>query len=245
LSHVSVGLLARDAKEAVRRGDVVVVIDVLRCSSSIIAALAGGVAGIIPVKTVREAWEISRAHPDFALAGERRGVRPPGFGYGNSPSVFSRTKLEGVRLILTTTSGTTAISKARGANHVLIGAFLNAKSVAESALNIAAGEGCGVTLALSGKRDSFSLEDFLGAGAIADNLPKDIALSDAAQAATLAFRRAKDSLLDVIKQGSHARYLISIGFEEDVKFCSQLDRYSITPHLKDGAIIPLKSPLKP
>ena len=86
---VRVELLAKDTKRAVERRDVTVVIEVLRCSSSIIVALERGAAGVIPVKTVREAREIGKAHPDVVLAGERKGLRPSGFKYGNSPSVFS------------------------------------------------------------------------------------------------------------------------------------------------------------
>lgn len=235
--NVSVEFFARDARRAAKRGDVVVVIDVLRCSSSIIAALSRGATAIIPVRTVREAREISRSHPGFILAGERKGLAPSGFRYGNSPSVFSRAKLEGMRLILTTTSGTMAISQAKAAKHILIGAFLNAKSAAESSFNLASEEGCGITLALSGEKGSFSLEDFLGAGAIVDSFSEHLILSDAAQASVLAFHTAKPSLLDTIKQGGHAKHLINIGFEEDVNLSSQLDRYTITPYLKDDAII--------
>lgn len=238
---INVEFWARDTKKAVKRGDIVVVIDVLRCSSSIIAALARGVVGIIPIRTVREAREVSEIHPDFILSGERKGVKPSGFKYGNSPSVFSRAKLAGSYLILTTTSGTNAISQAKGAKHILIGGFLNAKSIAKTAFDLAGEEGKGITLALSGKKGSFSLEDFLGAGAIIDNLPENIILTDAAQAALLAFRKAKTSLIDVVKQGNHAKYLTGIGFEEDIRFSSQLDKYTIIPYLKGDVILPLKS----
>jgi 2-phosphosulfolactate phosphatase len=107
-------------------------------------------------------------------------------------------------LILTTTSGTNALSQAKGAEHVLVGSFLNAKSISKTAYNFAANEGKGITLALSGKKGSFSLEDFLGAGAIIGDLLDDVNLSDAAQAALLAFLGAKPSLTEVVKRGNHA-----------------------------------------
>ncbi len=237
--RVGLELYARDAGRAVVRGDVVVVIDVLRASSSVIVVLARGAAGVIPVKTVKEARKIAAHHSELILAGERRGVRPPGFDYGNSPAAFSRLDLDGKRLILTTTSGTAAVSRACGAKHVLIGAFLNARSVAEAASTMAGEEDCGVTLALAGERGGFSLEDFLGAGAIASYFPEDAAFSDAVQAALLAYRGAEDSLLDTVKRGSHGRDLISIGFAEDVELCAQLDRYPVVPRLKDGVIVKL------
>ncbi|MDQ1281545.1 MAG: 2-phosphosulfolactate phosphatase [Thermoproteota archaeon] len=238
---VNVEFWARDTKNAVKRGDVVIIIDVLRCSSSIIAALASGVGGIVPIKTVREAREVSRIHPEFILSGERKGVKPSGFKYGNSPVAFSKIKLEGAYLILTTTSGTNALSQAKEAKHVLVGGFLNAKSIAETAYNLAIKESEGITLALSGKKGSFSLEDFLGAGAIIGDLPDEVTLSDAAQAALLAFRGAKSSLTEVVKQGNHAKYLVSIGFEEDIRFSTQLNKYKIIPYLKGEVVIPSKS----
>ena len=237
--EVNIEFFARNTRMAVLRGDVVVVMDVLRCSSSIIAALAQGATAIVPVKTVREAREVHQANPEFILAGEREGVKPLGFDYGNSPSVFFHAELESRSLILTTTSGTAALSEAKGAKYVLVGAFLNAKSVAESALKIAEKEKCGITLALSGKKGSFSLEDFLGAGAIQSSFPSSTHLSDAAQAALIAFHGAKNRLYDTIKNGNHAKYLINIGFGDDVEFCSQVDKFSIVPSLQDNKITPL------
>jgi len=237
--RVSLELYARDAGKAVARGDVVVVIDVLRASSSIIVALARGAECVVPVRTIKEAREIANRYSELILAGERKGVRPPGFDYGNSPVSFSRLDLGGKRLILTTTSGTTAISRSRGAKHVLVGAFLNASSVAKSSFSLAEEENCGVTLSLAGKRGGFSLEDFLGAGAIANYFPEDVFLSDAAQATLHAYCGAECSLLNVVKRGNHGKYLTSIGFEEDVELCAQLNKYSIVPCLRNDVIIKL------
>lgn len=194
---------------------------------------------MVPVRMVKEAREIVKCRSEFVLAGERKGIRPPGFDYGNSPAAFSRLDLSGKSLVLTTTNWTATISRAKGARHVLIGAFLNASSVAGSAFSLAEEENCGVTLALAGKRGDFSLEDFLGADAIANYFPEDVALSDAAQAALLAYCGAEGSLLDVVKRGSHGKYFISIGFEEDVELCTQISKYSIVPHLRNNAIVKL------
>lgn len=241
MTPINLGFSASDTRKAASRGDVIVIIDVLRCSSTIIIALAAGAAEVIPVKMVKEAREISKTHPDYVLAGEREGIPPLGFRYGNSPSALAHANLEGTRLILTTTNGTAVISQARGAKYVLIGALLNARAAAESAYNLAAKGGHGITLALSGTRGSFSLEDFLGAGAIVDDFPEDVAPSDAAQAAALAFREAKPYLLETIKRGSHARYLITLGLEEDVTFCSQLNKYHIIPRLEGDRITILQA----
>ena len=224
---------------AIDREDVIIIIDVLRCSSSIIVALAKGVIGVLPVSTVKDAIEIKKNNPHFILAGERKGIAPQGFDYGNSPAAFLEAKLTGTHLILTTTNGTASIYHAREAEHILIGAFLNAEIVAETAYKLATKKGRGITLVLSGRHGSFSLEDFLGAGAIAEYFPEDSSVSDATQAAILAFRQGKRNLCHTIKQGSHARYLIELGLEKDVNICSQVNRYPIIPYLNEERVITL------
>jgi len=242
LTPVNLEFVARDAVKAVQRGDVIIVIDVLRCSSIIITALANGAKGIIPVETIREAWAYREGHPEFLLAGERRGLKPKGFDLGNSPFNFSSETVKGKQIILTTTSGTKAISSAKKGRKLLIGAFLNVKAVAEAALKTAEKEKAGIFIVLSGTMGRFSLEDFLCAGAIIESLStKKVELSDAALAALLAFQQARDSLSAVIQRGSHAQYLESIGFKEDVHFCSRMNVFRVVPVLEGETIVPLNT----
>jgi 2-phosphosulfolactate phosphatase len=232
--------VAKDAVKAVQRGDIIIVIDVLRCSSIIITALANGAKSIIPVKTIKEAWEYRKDHYEFLLAGERKGLKPKRFDLGNSPFNVSSETVKGKHIILTTTSGTKAISSAKKGKKVLIGAFLNVEAVAEAALKIAEKAKAAISLALSGKMGHFSLEDFLCAGAIIDSLStKKVELSDAAFAALLAFQQAYGSLSSVVQRGSHAQYLESIGFKEDVRFCSRMNVFKVVPVLKGETIVPL------
>lgn len=149
MTPINLEFSASNTMKATSRGDVIVVIDVLRCSSTIITALAVGATEIIPVKTVKEAQEIRKTNPSFILAGEREGVPLRGFRYGNSPSSLAYASLKGTHIILTTTNGTAAISRVIHSKHVLIGALLNARDVAESAYNLAVEEGNGITLTLS------------------------------------------------------------------------------------------------
>jgi len=239
--QVNVELVARDAGKAVVRGDVVVVVDVLRCTSSIITALANGARSLRPVRTVKEARRIHAQTPRYVLAGERGGRKPKGFALGNSPREFTRDAVEGRDIIITTTSGTAALTRVMDARWVLIGALVNAQVVADAAARIGAKEGRGVSLALAGKRGSFSLEDFLGAGAIMAALPtKSVAYSDAAYASVLAFQAAKASLTTIIQAGSHGQTLQRLGLGEDVVFCTQLNTHRIVPQFADHHIIPLR-----
>jgi len=236
---VSLGFAAKGITKVVQREDVIIVIDVLRCCSVIITALTNGAEGVIPTKTVREAWALHKKHPEFILAGERRGIKPRGFHLGNSPIEFSPERAKGKRIILTTTSGTKAIVSAKDAKHVFIGAFLNAGAVSNEASKIAEREEIGISLILAGASGRFSLEDFICAGAIAEGLPADkVECSDAVLGALLAFRQVRESLNIVVQLGRHAQYLKGLGFEEDVKFCSRLNVFEIVPLLKGETIVP-------
>ena len=234
---VNLELAARDAIEAVRRKDVIVVIDVLRCTSSILNAFANGAEKMIPTKTLDEAYGLHREHPGSLLAGERRGVRPRGFDLGNSPLEFTQERVYGKTLIFTTTSGTEALTGSRKADWVLIGAFLNGGSVARKAMEIAEREEIGVSMVLSGRKGQFSLEDFLCGGAIAERLQERHAdLSDSALGAVLAFKRAEGDLHRDVMMGEHAKHLIDLGFEGDVAFSCQLNLFEIVPIYREGVI---------
>ncbi len=235
---------AKEIAKAVQRGDVIIVIDVLRCSYTIVTALANAAEGVIPTKTVKKARVLHKKHPEFVLAGERRGIKPKGFDLGNSPLEFSPQKVKGRRIILTTTSGTKAVISSKKAKYVFTGAFLNAEATAKAALEIAIWKETGISIISAGTDGHFSLEDFVCAGAIAKSLLADnIEHSDAVLAALLAFQRARQSLERAIRSGFHARYLISQGFEEDVKFCSQLNVFNLVPFLNGETVVPLNGSL--
>ncbi len=235
--RVSVELAARSGRQAVMRGDVVVVIDVLRCTSSIITALHNGAWCVLPVRTVNEARRIYRENPGYILAGERGGLKPRGFTLGNSPRAFTKDRVEGSTIVMTTTSGTRALTNVRGSRWVLIGALLNARAVAEAAYRASAEEGRGISLVLAGTRGQFSLEDFLGAGAIVDGLPPTSRdCSDAAAAAYLAFTATRDSLTTTLQGGVHGKTLQRLGLGDDVVFCSRLNHYAVVPRLWDTTI---------
>jgi len=227
---------------AVKRRDVIIVIDVLRSCSTIVTALANGATCIIPVKTILEARKLKKRHPRFVVAGERKGLKPKRFDLGNSPLEFSHRNVAGRGIILTTTSGTKAISSSQKGKWVLIGAFLNAKAIAEASLKIAEKEKTGISLVLAGKEGRFSLEDFLCAGAIAESFPNGmIELCDAVMAALQSFKGARHSLDTTVKQGSHTRYLEKKGFNHDVEFCSKMNVFNVVPFLREGRIVLLET----
>lgn len=236
-TRVNVEFAAKDAVRAVKHGDLIIVVDVLRCSSSIVSALANGVKAMIPTRTVKEAYRLREQHPDYLLVGERKGRKPRGFDLGNSPLEFVPEVVEGRTLIVTTTSGTTTLVRCHRADHVLVGAFLNAVAVTEKATELAHKRKTNVSFVLAGEKGLFSLEDFLCAGAIASKFPADrFDLSDKMLAAVFAFERVKDALSEHVMRSRHAKHLVELGFRKDISFSCKLDHFGIVPVYTNGKV---------
>jgi 2-phosphosulfolactate phosphatase len=235
--RVNIELVAQDASKAVKRGDLIIVVDVLRTSTSIIVSLANGAKSVTPTTTVNEADRLRKKHPSYVLVGEREGYMPKRFDLGNSPASLTRERLQRKNVIMTTTNGTRALIKSKESRWVIVGAFLNAKAVAEKTVEIASKNGKNISFVLAGEKNHFSLEDFLCAGAITDRFPKNaVELSDKTVAAFLAFNSAKNNLLESTQKSKHAQVLTKIGLSKDIEFSCQLDIYNIVPIYRNGKI---------
>jgi 2-phosphosulfolactate phosphatase len=235
---VEVEFWARDTVRAVKRGDLIVAIDVLRSSTSILNALVNGARFLIPAIGLRAARELREQYPEYLLAGERGGLKPEGFDFGNSPLEFTSEKVSGKVLVMTTTSGTVAIVKSRKAKAVLVGAFVNASAVAKKAEKMSKEEKVGVSLVLAGDRGNFSLEDFVCAGAITSGFSRNnVCFSDRAQAAFLSYRKAEDSLYETVRCAEHAKHLAELGLGRDVEFSCQVDAIQKVPICRHGRIV--------
>ncbi len=235
--QVDIEFWARDAGKAVERGDLIVVIDVLRSGTSILRALTNGAKSVIPIVSLKEAHRLRSQFSEYLLAGERRGYRPKCFDFGNSPLEFTRERVNGKNLVMTTSSGIVAVIASQAAKRVMIGAFLNAAAVASMAEKLATEEGLGVSLVLAGNKGRFSLEDFLCAGAIGDELiARSVCFSDKVQAALLAFKQTESDLKAGVMESEHAKHLAELGFREDIDFSCQLNLLNAVPFLDHGRI---------
>ena len=234
---VDLELRARDADRAVERGDLIIVIDVLRSGTSIINALVNGAKAVIPTKTLKEAYKIKRHYPSYLLAGERRGHKPRGFDFGNSPIEFTSEKICGKKMILTTTSGTMAITRSWDAELVFVGTFLNIGALVKKAVEVAEKKSVNVSFVLAGDKGHFSLEDFICAGAMTYRFKEgEVCFSDKVQAALLTFKQVRNNLSKSIMNAEHAKHLIKLGFKRDIEFSSQLDICKAIPFYKNGKI---------
>jgi len=234
---IDVELVAQDARKASKKGDLIIVVDAVRATTSIITSLANGAKSVTPVQSLKEALQLHKEYPDYVLAGERNGVKPEGFDLDNSPLSLAKEIVKGKNLIMSTTNGTKALVQSKGSKWVTLGAFLNADAVAKKSVEIASDSKVGISFVLAGEEDHFALEDFICAGAIIERLPKNaVQLSDKALGALLAFKGAKQNLQENICKSKHAQDLIKIGFSKDIEFACQLNLYNVVPFYKNGVI---------
>lgn len=210
--------------------DVAVVIDVLRMTTTATQLFSHGLARLGVVAGEEDARELARAH-EALLLGERGGLPLPGFDFGNSPLEHAGSDLSGRSAVISTTNGSKAVEAAAAAEHVLLGAIVNAHSVATRALGLATRR---VTLICSGTDGLVSFEDVLGAGIICERLltaVPNLELTDAACVA-LQLVRAPDSS---IRLARHAGTLEGLGFGADLGFAETPDSLEAVPERFDGA----------
>ncbi|HEV8236485.1 MAG TPA: 2-phosphosulfolactate phosphatase [Gemmatimonadaceae bacterium] len=224
-------------------GRLVAVIDVLRASSTIAAALANGARAVIPLESsddvVRTAKAFERA--DVRLAGERKMLPIPGFDLGNSPRDFTREAVEGKTVIMATTNGTPAIGAAQGARDVVIASYVN-YTVVLAMMRAALRGGADITLVCAGRDRQFALEDAGCAGRYVYNVSKrltGIELNDAAQACVLIDRKYGDRVLGLFDASEHGRALRDAGFGDDLTACAAVDSYPVVPLYQDRQITKL------
>ncbi|MBC8353769.1 MAG: 2-phosphosulfolactate phosphatase [Planctomycetes bacterium] len=215
----------------------VVVIDVLRATTTIAYALAAGATRVIPCLEVDEALQLRReVGADSVLGGERGGKKIDGFDFGNSPLEYTQATIGGKTLLFTTTNGTRAMKTAQGAARVLLAAFVNLSAVSDRL----ADEDC-VEIVCAGTNRQITREDVLLAGAITEQLvgsgerPK---LNDQATIALESWSRFsrelgenKVPLHETLRDSIGARNLIEIGQERDIEIAAQLDKLEVVPEL--------------
>ncbi|MBA3648987.1 MAG: 2-phosphosulfolactate phosphatase [Chitinophagales bacterium] len=214
-------------------GKVVVVIDVLRATTTMCVAIDQGADKVIPVDTIEECLSY-KGRAGYILAGERNGRKIEGFDFGNSPFEFMNGIVKGKTLVLTTTNGTRAIDMTKHAHQVVIGGFLNFTALTRWIIS----EGKETLLVCSGWRNKFNLEDTVFAGAVIHHIKEFFLVdSDSAFAAEKLYLNSRKNMLHFMKQSSHYRRLAHLGVVNDIKYCLRPDLTSVVPVLKDGALV--------
>ena len=223
------------------QGRTVFVIDILRATTTMCAALDHGAKAIIPVASTEEALRLAQTigSTDVLLAGEKDCVRIPGFHLGNSPLEMTETVVRGKTLIVTTTNGTKALLAAQGAAEVYAVGAANLTLAAEKAREVIERDG-GVLVVCAGRDGAFSLDDAycagrLAAAALGSRKPRR-GLNDAAIASLDLVRRYGDRWERPLTYSRAGRELIHLGFRDDVLDAARLDGYPVLAHFHDRRV---------
>lgn len=212
-------------------GKSVVIVDILRATSSMTTAFAHGIESIYPVAKLEDCRAMKTK--GYLIAGERDGEKVADFDLGNSPFEYMAENLKGKRIAFTTTNGTQAIAKSIGAKEILIGAFLNLSAVAAHLIK----SNNDILIVCAGWKGKVNLEDTVFAGALVEKLNDEFSLAcDAPLMARHLYNAAKSNMIKFLSESSHVRRLNKLNIHEDMEFCLTLDKFDIVPILTDGIL---------
>jgi 2-phosphosulfolactate phosphatase len=215
---------------------IVVIIDVLRATSTIATALYNGAESVIPVDSVAQCIAIGQEVGGIT-AGERDGKIAEGLSYGNSPFEYPREFIAGKTLVLTTTNGTKLLHMAldRGAGHIVTGSFPNLGAVCDYLLRLREP----VILGCAAWKDRVNIEDLLFAGAVVSQVKSAFDINcDSSQLAETLYREAESDLYGFMKskKASHYLRLTGFGLEKDIRYCLTKDLANVLPVYEGGKL---------
>jgi len=216
---------------------IVVIIDVLRATSTIATVLYNGAKHIIPVDSVAECIRIGK-QIEGITAGERDGRIAEGLVHGNSPFEYPREFIKGKTLVLTTTNGTKLLHMAleKGAKEIITGSFPNLTSVCDYLIAMK----MPVILACAAWKDRVNIEDTLFAGAVISRVKEQFTINcDSSQLAETLYDEAKGNLYEFMKSknASHYHRLTNFGLEADIRYCLTLDNADVLCVYEGGKLV--------
>ena len=220
---------------------IVVIVDVLRATSTIATALYNGAKCVIPVDSVSRCIELGR-QIDGITAGERDGKIAEGLENGNSPFEYPREVIEGKTLVLTTTNGTRLLHMAleKGAKEIITGSFPNLSAVCDHLIKLRRN----VILGCAAWKDRVNMEDALFAGAVISKVRQHFEINcDSSHMAEAIYEKGKKDLFGFLKKNNASHYgrLMNFGLEKDIRYCLTADEANVLPVYSEGKLI-VKSP---
>lgn len=230
------------------QGRTAFVIDILRATTSICAALHHGAKALIPVASTEEALRLAQTigSADVLLAGEKNCLRIPGFHLGNSPLEMTELTVRGKTVVVTTTNGTKALLACQGAAAVYGTCAANLSASAEKAREVLERDER-ILIVCAGRDGAFSLDDAYCAGrllaATLDGARPRRGLNDAAHASLDLVRRYGDDWERPLRRSRAGRELIRLGFREDVLDAARQDAYPVLAHFHERRMTPAPVPV--
>jgi 2-phosphosulfolactate phosphatase len=223
-------------------GRLVIIVDVLRASTTVATALGNGAKTVIPLEGPDEVISRSKefARSQTLLAGEQKMLPITGFDLGNSPQAFTPDVVAGKTILITTTNGTRALLGVQGARDIVVASYVNFTAVL-TMMKVAASSNTDIAIICAGEEGSFTLEDSACAGRYVRAIPKRAALkiNDAAAASVLIEKKYGDNIAKVFKESTHGQALESAGFGDDLAAAAEVDAYPVVPIWQDRQITKL------
>jgi 2-phosphosulfolactate phosphatase len=224
-------------------GHTAIVIDILRATTTMCAALHHGAKAVIPTGSPDEARSTARLveKEGVVLAGERNAVPIPGFDLGNSPGDMTRQRVEDKTVVMSTTNGTQALLAAASARVVYPGAASNFSLLATRAREALDADGTLVILC-AGRAGAFGLDDAYCAGRLVMAALKGRAretregLNDAAIAAVELAGRFGSRWDVPLRLSAAGRQLERLGFSDDIDDAAQEDGFPSLIRFQDGRV---------
>lgn len=219
-----------------REGAVVIVTDIFRATTAMVAAFQNKVKSIIPVAEIAES--IAYKEKGYIVSGEREGKTLDCAEFGNSPFNFMEPHLQGKTVVMNTTNGTQALKLVQGeGNLVGIGAFTNLQAICQWAME----QKRPVIIFCAGWKNRFSMEDSLFAGAaveyILHNGKGDFhCMCDSALASLELWKNAQPDLLSFINKAAHRHRLRRMGLDDILEYTLQLNISKCVPVLQGKEI---------
>ena len=220
----------------IKKDFVVIIVDVLRATTTICTAFQNGAKAIIPIANLEDINKYK--NNGFIIAGERDGIKLENADLGNSPFNFTKEIVADKTIVITTTNGTQAIEIAKDADNIVIGSFLNLNAIG----NWITEQNKNVVILCAGWKNKFNLEDTLFAGALveylSDSLNFNLNLScDSAVAALDLWTIAKEDLLDYVEKTSHRHRLKRMVLDDVIEYCFTPNVSEVIPAYIDGKLI--------
>jgi 2-phosphosulfolactate phosphatase len=246
--RLEVAFSPADITAAALQGRAAFVIDILRATTTMCAALHHGARALIPVPSTEEALRLAQTigRDEVLLAGERRCVPIPGFDLGNSPREMTESTVRGKTLVVTTTNGTRALLACQGAGTVYGACAANLTVSAEKARETLEAGGS-LLVVCAGRDGAFSLDDAYCAGrllaATLGGARPRRGLNDAAHASLDLVRRYGDDWERPLRRSRAGRELIRLGFREDVLDAARQDAYPVLAHFHERRMTPAPVPV--
>lgn len=236
LQHKIHVLTKKEELDSVRvQGKVVIVLDVLFATTTMVAVLANGAREVVPVLDEAAARASAQGIGECVLAGELYAETLPGFAHP-APLALIEHGVRGKTVVYSTTNGTVAMTQAAGAARVYCGSLLNARRLVEHI--VARHRRETVLILCSGSGNNFNYEDFYGAGLFVEHFGRAIGdatdLSDAARAARELYRHAR--LPDALLECRVGAMMVKRGLRREVEYACRVDSLPVVAALEDGRV---------